>query len=94
MLSDFSSIELNIQQRYKTVHSRFCILELYLFPNFLKHHGNQLRFEEAKIFNPKHLQEFKGKFKGNPFRTFVGKKYLGGLSDHFPVYGVLSIKKT
>jgi hypothetical protein len=66
--------------------------QIILSSNFLKHHGYQLRFEEAKIFNPKHLQEFKGKFKGNPFRTFVGKKYLGGLSDHFPVYGVLSIK--
>ena len=60
--------------------------------NFLKQHGDHLRFEKAKIFNPKHLQEFKGKFKGNPFRTFVGKKYLGGLSDHFPVYGIFSYK--
>lgn len=68
--------------------------QIILSSNFLKHHGDQLRFEEAKIFNPRHLQEFDGKYKGNPFRTFVGKKYLGGLSDHFPVYGILSLKKT
>jgi Endonuclease/Exonuclease/phosphatase family. len=67
--------------------------QIILSTNFLRHNGDQLRFEEAKIFNPKHLQEFKGRFKGNPFRTFVGKKYLGGLSDHFPVYGILSLKK-
>jgi len=27
-----------------------------------------------------------GKYKGQPFRTFVGKKFKGGYSDHFPVY--------
>jgi len=68
--------------------------QIILSSNFLRHHGDQLRFEEAKIFNPKHLQEFEGKYKGNPFRTFIGKKYLGGLSDHFPVYSILSLKKT
>jgi len=31
------------------------------------------------------LLEQEGKFKGNPFRTYVGPKYLGGYSDHLPV---------
>ncbi len=26
-----------------------------------------------------------GKYRGNPNRTYAGKKYLGGYSDHFPV---------
>jgi len=59
--------------------------------NFFKTTDNRFRFEEAKIFNPKELQEFEGKYKGNPFRTFAGKKYLGGISDHFPVYSIFSI---
>ncbi len=43
-------------------------------------------FAYSDIFDERFLQEWKGKYKGNPFRTYVGKKYLGGYSDHFPVY--------
>lgn len=31
------------------------------------------------------LLEKEGKYQGNPFRTYVGPKYLGGYSDHLPV---------
>ena len=27
-----------------------------------------------------------GRFKGYPLRTHAGGEYLGGYSDHFPVY--------
>lgn len=67
--------------------------QILISTNFLKHHGNLFRFEQAKIFNAIQLQEFKGKYKGNPFRTFVRNRYLGGISDHFPVYGILSKKR-
>ena len=46
-------------------------------------------FVKAAVFSPKFLKEWKGRYKGNPFRTFGGSKYLGGYSDHFPVYVVL-----
>lgn len=29
--------------------------------------------------------EQEGRFKGNPFRTYAGSRYLGGYSDHLPV---------
>ena len=61
--------------------------------NFLQQHENDFQFEESKIFNLKELQEYKGKFKGNPFRTYAGPHYLGGLSDHFPVFAIFSIKR-
>lgn len=61
--------------------------------NFLQQHGNSFRFESAKIFNPLSLKEYKGRNKGNPFRTFIGRKYLGGISDHFPVYSIFTIIK-
>ncbi|MDC7995138.1 endonuclease/exonuclease/phosphatase family protein [Altibacter sp. HG106] len=60
--------------------------------NFLQAHQNEFRFEQAKIFNKKSLQEFTGKYKGSPFRTYAGTKYLGGMSDHFPVYALFTIK--
>lgn len=61
--------------------------------NFLEMHENPFRFETAKIHNPMNLQNYKGKFKGLPFRTYLGKKYVGGVSDHFPVFGVFSMQK-
>jgi hypothetical protein len=27
-----------------------------------------------------------GKYEGWPLRTFAGKKYMNGFSDHLPVY--------
>lgn len=41
------------------------------------------------VFNPYFLQEWDQKYKHSPFRTFVGSKYLGGYSDHFPIYSIL-----
>ena len=66
--------------------------QIILSHNFLRQHGNNFRFLTAKVFSPEDIREYKGKYKGNPFRTYVGKKYLGGFSDHFPVYSVLTIE--
>ena len=43
-------------------------------------------FQNAYIFEDQFLKEWKGKRKGNPFRTYIGKWHQGGFSDHFPVY--------
>lgn len=43
-------------------------------------------FAHANIFDEHFLTEWKGKYRGNPFRTYIGRKYKGGYSDHFPVY--------
>lgn len=60
--------------------------------NFFETDQNRLKFERADIFDKKFLKQSKGRFKGQPFRTYVGKKYKGGFSDHFPVY--LQISKS
>lgn len=67
--------------------------QIIISNNFLKPYDNPFQFVESNIFNPKELQEFTGKYKGSPFRTYIGEKFLGGLSDHFPVYEVFSVKK-
>lgn len=54
--------------------------------NFFDYKPNTLSFLHADIFDDTFLREWKGKNKGNPFRTFRGRRYLGGYSDHFPVY--------
>lgn len=54
--------------------------------NFLNYEKGTHSFAHANIFDEAFLMEATGKFKGNPFRTYAGDKYLGGYSDHFPVY--------
>ena len=54
--------------------------------NFFNYEKGTHSFAHANIFDDQFLTEFKGKYKGSPFRTFAGHKYLGGYSDHFPVY--------
>lgn len=47
---------------------------------------SSLSFVKAKIFKKPWMRVYKGKFKGSPFRTYIGPWYEGGFSDHFPVY--------
>lgn len=54
--------------------------------NFFDTSNSNLSFENANVFDDKFLTQYHGKYKGQPFRTYVGKKYKGGYSDHFPVY--------
>lgn len=54
--------------------------------NFFEYKTGKHSFSKANIFDSNFLKQYKGKYKGNPFRTYVGKKYKGGFSDHFPVY--------
>lgn len=40
----------------------------------------------GRIFRPAYLLETEGTYRGYPFRSFAGKNYRGGFSDHLPVY--------
>ena len=50
----------------------------------------KLQFVSAEIYNPEWLY-YKQDLKSGPFRTYLGNKYIGGYSDHFPVY--IELKK-
>lgn len=56
--------------------------------NFFQNTPDKLAYDMTNIFDEDFLKLFNGKFKGTPFRTYIGKKYQGGYSDHFPVYAV------
>lgn len=73
---------------YKGVWSLFD--QIIVSQNVLELSSNKLKFLGAEIYDNYNLKEWKGKFSGNPFRTYVGTKYLGGVSDHFPVFVQLS----
>lgn len=55
-------------------------------PALLEKDMSSYRFYKAYIFNKEFLMQKEGRFKGYPFRTFVGSTFLGGYSDHFPAY--------
>ncbi|MBK9291462.1 MAG: endonuclease/exonuclease/phosphatase family protein [Bacteroidetes bacterium] len=44
------------------------------------------RFHTARVHNKVELTQRSGRFKGYPFRTYVGGEFMGGYSDHFPSY--------
>jgi exonuclease III len=43
-------------------------------------------FYKAGVFDRKFLKQKGGQYAGYPFRTYAGGAYMGGYSDHFPVY--------
>ena len=66
--------------------------QIIISQNFMK--KPPFVFNEASIFDKNFLKEWKGKRKGNPFRTYIGKWHQGGYSDHLPVYMQLKKVKT
>jgi endonuclease/exonuclease/phosphatase family metal-dependent hydrolase len=44
------------------------------------------RFYQAMVYNEKFLTQQDGRFKGYPWRTYSYGAYIGGYSDHYPVY--------
>ncbi|MDD7884669.1 endonuclease [Flavivirga sp. 57AJ16] len=76
--------------RGTTNHNRqWNLFDQILFStNFFKSTTNAFEFSTANIFDEDFLKLFNGKYKGTPYRTYVGKKYKGGYSDHFPVYAI------
>ncbi len=67
--------------------------QIIISHNFFDYKKGTHSYTEADIFDERFLKEWEGKFKGNPYRTYVGTKYLGGYSDHFPVYIQLKFNK-
>ena len=45
------------------------------------------------IYNPYFIVTQSGKYKGTPFPTYGGNRYLGGYSDHFPVTAKFKITR-
>lgn len=72
---------------YKNTWSLFD--QILISHNFLNYEKGTHSFSKANIFDESFLKKKIGKYKGNPHRTYAGSKYLGGYSDHFPVYIVM-----
>ncbi len=70
-------------------HHRWLMFDQILFSRNMTGKDKDCKFLDFKIYEPRYLSIWKGKFKGFPFRTYQGKKYQNGFSDHFPVYALL-----
>ncbi|MSQ79602.1 MAG: endonuclease/exonuclease/phosphatase family protein [Flavobacteriaceae bacterium] len=67
---------------------QFEMIDQFILSNSLCLQGEKVHYiqKTAMVFNPDWMQEQDERWKGQPFRTFAGEKYLNGYSDHFPVY--------
>jgi predicted extracellular nuclease len=62
--------------------------QLIVTQNLLDGEGG-LKLDHARVYDANYLKVQSGKYKGYPLRTYVGRRYDGGYSDHFPVYMML-----
>ncbi|MGJ8745240.1 endonuclease/exonuclease/phosphatase family protein [Polaribacter sp.] len=63
--------------------------QILISSTLLNHDENNFstyKMYSAKIFNKPFLTNKKGQYKGYPFRSFFNGSYMGGFSDHYPVY--------
>jgi len=67
--------------------------QMFFTSNLINHKKTSYSFWKAGVFNPSYLLDPSGRYKGYPLRTYAGGSYIGGYSDHFPVYMYLIKKK-
>lgn len=78
---------INMRRGSANYKQRWSLFDQIILSNtFFNQEAGTHSFAHANIFDDRFLREWNGRYKGNPFRTYVGRKYLGGYSDHFPVY--------
>jgi len=63
--------------------------QILLSNGMFDHHGFGTSNPWGNVFVRPFMKEASGRYKGAPFRTYVGPRYLGGISDHFPVYIII-----
>lgn len=67
--------------------------QIIVSENFINNNCNLcIDKKRGYVFQPKWLMYKSSKFGPMPFRTYEGYKYLGGFSDHLPVYCDLIVK--
>jgi len=75
---------------YSTFHYKSGLLfdQIILSESFFNE-DHMLSFQSAEVFNAPKISSRDKRFEGRPFRTYSGTRYLGGYSDHFPVFVTL-----
>ena len=66
--------------------------QIMVSPALVNSENNSFTISSAKIYNANFLTNTKGQYRGYPFRTFSYGSFMGGYSDHYPVY-ILLVKE-
>ncbi len=66
--------------------------QIMVSPALVKAGNSSFTIKSAKIYNANFLTNTKGQYRGYPFRTFSYGSFIGGYSDHYPVY-ILLVKE-
>lgn len=66
--------------------------QIMVSPALVKDGSSSFTIKSAKIYNANFLTNTKGQYRGYPFRTFSYGSFIGGYSDHYPVY-ILLVKE-
>ena len=88
--ADFWNVVTPIWDRSSTgsynYNSKWDMIDNIIVNNgMLDNSGFSVLAKTVEIISSPEMKETSGKYAGSPFRTYAGKKYLGGYSDHFPV---------
>lgn len=87
------SEELHLTNNFSLMHNgKGHLFDQIIFSASFFKEKNEILWKKSNIYNPFFLQESERSKLNYPFRTYSGSRYLGGYSDHFPVYSVI-IKK-
>lgn len=86
--------ELFSTRNYSTFHYKSGLLYDQIILSKSLFDNDVLNFQNAKIFNSEKISSRTRNFEGRPFRTYAGTRYLGGYSDHFPVFVQFEETKT
>ncbi|NML69100.1 endonuclease [Chryseobacterium sp. RP-3-3] len=81
-------------RNYSTFHYKSGLLYDQIILSKSLFDNDILNFQNAHIFNSEKLSSRIKNFEGRPFRTYAGTRYLGGYSDHFPVFVKFEETKT
>lgn len=83
-------VKLMSYQRGSLVHKKQWMLfdQILLSKAFLTE-KSRFKLLKTDIFDAAFLTQNIGKMGAFPNRTFIGSKYIGGYSDHFPVYAII-----
>jgi len=68
---------------------QWMLFDQMLFSGSFFSKTSKINWLKTEIFDEPFLTMNEAKTGAFPYRTFVGTKYLGGYSDHFPIYTII-----
>lgn len=94
MLSNqmFNPMEaLHKQNQGSLMHNnKWLLFDQILFSKAFLYQDSTIKLDSVHVFDKRFLQDWDEADQNEPFRTYAGRRYQNGYSDHFPVYAILT----